>query len=97
MGILVWLIVVNVAVFIHELAHCWQAAGGIVLAGAKLAALGNGAYKYTTKANARFSDYNIESQAEITRHLFLARAGAPELGAPDATWLEATWAKRQAR
>jgi hypothetical protein len=80
--------------FIHELTHCWQAARGVVLAGAKLGALGEGAYRYTAKPNARFSGYNIESQAEIVRHLFLARAGVAEADAPDRAWLEDIWAKR---
>src|SRR5262249_26468399 len=55
--------------FVHELAHCWQAVRGVVLVGAKLRALGDGAYKYAAKPGARLRDYNIESQAEITRHL----------------------------
>lgn len=80
--------------FIHELAHCWQAARGVVLAGAKLGALGNGAYRYAPKPGARLRDYNIESQAEIVRHLFLARADAAEKGAPDRAWLEEVWARR---
>lgn len=79
--------------FIHELTHVWQAARGVVLAAAKLNALGKRAYAYkpqTPKLNA----YNIERQAEIARHLFLARAGAPEEGAPSRDWLETTWASR---
>ncbi|MFT3729691.1 MAG: hypothetical protein QM759_17850 [Terricaulis sp.] len=80
--------------FIHELTHCWQAARGVVLAGAKLGALGEGAYTYTPKQNAALKHYNIESQAEIVRHLFLARAGAASSDAPDRAWLEALWAQR---
>lgn len=80
--------------FIHELAHCWQAARGVVLAGAKLGALGSSAYRYEAKPDASFGNYNIESQAEIVRHLFLARVGAEEAGQPDRAWLEAVWAKR---
>jgi len=80
--------------FVHELTHCWQAARGVVLAGAKLGALGSRAYTYTARPRARFNDYNIESQAEIVRHLFLARLGAPEVDAPEAEWLEAVWAQR---
>lgn len=79
--------------FIHELVHCWQAARGTFLAGAKLGALGNGAYQYTPKSN-HLKDYNIESQAEIVRHLFLARAGAAEANVPDRAWLEDVWAAR---
>lgn len=79
--------------FVHELTHVWQAARGVVLAAAKLGALGKGAYCYTPKAP-DFRAYNIERQAEIARHLFLARAGAPEAGAPSREWLEQTWASR---
>lgn len=79
--------------FIHELTHVWQAARGVVLAAAKLNALGKGAYAYKPQAP-KLSDYNIERQAEIVRHLFLARAGEPENGAPSREWLEQTWASR---
>jgi len=79
--------------FVHELAHVWQARRGVVLAGAKLGALGKGAYAYKPR-EPKLSAYNIERQAEIVRHLFLARAGAPEQGAPEREWLEETWASR---
>jgi hypothetical protein len=77
--------------FVHELAHVWQAADGAVLAAAKLGALGKKAYSYKPRAGAKVSSYNIESQAEIARHLFLARAGEPEAGAPERAWLEEIW------
>lgn len=79
--------------FIHELAHVWQARQGVVLAGAKLRALGKRAYAYKPLAP-KLSAYNIERQAEIARHPFLARQGAPEEGAPHRQWLEETWASR---
>lgn len=79
--------------FVHELAHVWQAARGVILGAAKLGALGRSAYAYKPRAR-KFSAYNIERQAEIVRHLFLARAGAPEEGAPPKEWLEETWASR---
>jgi hypothetical protein len=79
--------------FVHELAHVWQAARGVVLAGAKLGALGKAAYAYKP-AKPKLSAYNIERQAEIARHLFLARLGSPEADAPDRAWLEETWASR---
>lgn len=79
--------------FVHELTHVWQAGRGVVLAGAKLGALGKTAYAYTPKAP-KLGAYNIERQAEIVRHLFLARAGEPEDGAPEKEWLERTWASR---
>lgn len=79
--------------FVHELTHVWQAARGMVLAAAKLNALGKAAYVYSPQA-AKLGAYNIERQAEIVRHLFLARAGEPEKGAPSREWLEQTWASR---
>jgi hypothetical protein len=77
--------------FVHELAHVWQAARGTVLAAAKLKALGKKAYVYEPRAGATLHDYNIERQAEIARHLFLARIGEPEAGAPPQSWLEEIW------
>ncbi|MGD9967182.1 MAG: hypothetical protein AB7T59_11720 [Hyphomonadaceae bacterium] len=79
--------------FIHELTHVWQAARGVVLAGAKLRALGKRAYYYAPHTP-KLSAYNIERQAEIARHLFLARAQKPEQGSPELDWLEKTWATR---
>jgi hypothetical protein len=80
--------------FVHELAHVWQAGRGKVLGLSKLAALGKQAYRYKPRAGAKLASYNIESQAEIVRHLFLARAGERAPLAPDAAWLEDIWAKR---
>ena len=77
--------------FVHELAHVWQAARGTVPAAAKLKALGKRAYAYEPRVDVKLGDYNIERQAEIARHLFLARAGAPEAGAPARAWLEEIW------
>jgi hypothetical protein len=82
--------------FIHELTHVWQAKRGAVLALAKLGALSKDAYTYKQKTGAKLKKYNIERQAEIVRHLFLARAGAPEKSAAPKEWLEEVWAKRSA-
>jgi hypothetical protein len=79
--------------FVHELAHVWQAARGTVLAAAKLGAIGKRAYAYKPRA-CDLRAYNIERQAEIVRHLFLARANAPERNAPPLAWLETCWASR---
>jgi hypothetical protein len=79
--------------FVHELAHIWQSARGMVLPIAKLGALGRKAYEYEPRGGAKLRDYNIERQAEIVRHLFLARSGAPDACAPR-TWLEEIWAGR---
>ncbi|GAM98693.1 vgrG protein [alpha proteobacterium U9-1i] len=79
---------------VHELMHVWQAAHGKVLAISKLGALGSKAYAYSPKAGVSLRKFNIESQAEIARHLYLARLGAPESGAPDKQWLEQVWSTR---
>lgn len=80
--------------FVHELMHVWQAGRGVFLAGAKLNAIGKRAYHYKPQAGARLADYNIERQAEIARHLFLARSGAREPGMPPPSWLEEIWLTR---
>jgi hypothetical protein len=79
--------------FVHELAHVWQAGRGIILAAAKLGALGKAAYAYKPR-QPKLSAYNIERQAEIARHLYLARIGFPERDAPEREWLEETWSTR---
>ena len=79
---------------IHELMHVWQAERGTPLAFAKLGALGARAYAYAPKADAKLSDYNIERQAEIARHLFLAKMGEPEEFQPARAWLEGVWETR---
>lgn len=81
--------------FVHELMHVWQAARGIILAGAKLHALGKAAYIYKSRAGAKLGDYNIERQAEIARHLFLSRLGAGAPGMPPRDWLEEIWSTRR--
>lgn len=80
--------------FVHELMHAWQAARGVVLAAAKLKALGAKAYVYEPKPGVALAHYNIESQAEIARHLFLARTGDGAKDAPPRAWLEAVWLSR---
>lgn len=80
--------------FIHELAHVWQAERGTMLPVAKLGALGAHAYAYSARDGAAFNSYNIEQQAEIVRHLFLARAGATAKGAPPREFLEEIWRTR---
>jgi hypothetical protein len=78
----------------HELTHVWQSARGMFLPALKLGALGKRAYAYKPKKVATLKNYNIERQAEIVRHLFLARRGAHEQGMPEPAWLEAVWAER---
>ena len=77
--------------FVHELAHVWQASRGAVLPLAKLTAIGKAAYRYKVKPNAKLKDFGIEAQAEIARHLFLARQGQRPRGAPNREWLERIW------
>jgi hypothetical protein len=77
--------------FVHELAHVWQAKRGVVLAAAKLKALGREAYEYRYEPGRPFASYNIEQQAEIARHLYLHRIGEPEPRAPSREQLEALW------
>jgi hypothetical protein len=81
--------------FVHELAHVWQARRGVVLAAAKLKALGREAYDYRWEPGKSLSDYNIEQQAEIARHLYLARIGAPDPTAPSRERLEGVWPIRR--
>lgn len=83
--------------FVHELMHVWQAANSIFLAGAKLRAIGKRAYVYKPRAGAKLSAYNIERQAEIARHLFIARCGACVADMPSRDWLEAIWETRPIR
>ncbi len=78
--------------FIHELAHVWQARRGLFLPAAKLGALTKSAYSVKLERGKAFDAYNIEAQAEIARLLFLSREGV-ETAAP-ASELEALWAAR---
>lgn len=68
------------SVLVHELVHVWQAQSGVNLLAAKLKA-GDGpdAYRYEPEACAGFGDLNIEQQAMVVQHAFLAarRGGTP--------------------
>lgn len=77
--------------FVHELAHVWQARRGVVLAAAKLKALGREAYEYRFEPGRPFSAYNIEQQAEIARHLYMHRIGVAVANAPSRERLEEIW------
>lgn len=63
--------------FIHELTHVWQAQQGVGLLWAKLRC-GDGpeAYAYDLAAGRSFADLNIEQQAMVVQHAFLARRQA---------------------
>lgn len=68
------------AVFVHELAHVWQAQNGVNLLLAKLRA-GDGAhaYDYDLIGGPAFEELNIEQQAMVVQHAFTASRGG---GAP---------------
>jgi hypothetical protein len=65
------------ATFVHELTHVWQAQNGVNLLFAKIKAGDNAAaYAYDLTAETRFAALNIEQQATIVEHAFLASRGA---------------------
>jgi hypothetical protein len=66
------------AIFVHELTHVWQAQSGVNLLAAKLrAGDGAAAYAYDLDGGPAFADLNIEQQAMMVEHAFLAARGAP--------------------
>ena len=80
-------------VFVHELTHVWQAQSGVNLLAAKLrAGDGREAYAYELSETCDFSRLNIEQQAMVVQHAFLAARGgsAPYDGEAYARILE-TW------
>ena len=65
------------AVFVHELTHVWQAQAGVRLLRAKLRAGDSAAsYAYDLDQEADFAALNIEQQAMVVEHAFLAARGA---------------------
>ena len=63
---------------IHELTHAWQAQIGVNLILAKLrAGDGPGAYDYALAGDSDFGSFNIEQQAMILQHAFLAARSQP--------------------
>ena len=66
------------SVFVHEMTHVWQAQNGVNLLVAKLQAGDRAsAYDYDLTDGCAFAGRNIEQQAMIVQHAFLARRGAP--------------------
>lgn len=67
--------------FIHEMTHVWQSqARGwwyLLVVGPF-----QRKYSYRLKPGKRFTDYNIEQQAEIVAHTFKLRRGWKVVGAP---------------
>lgn len=66
------------ATLVHELTHVWQAQNGVNLLFAKLKAGDSAAaYAYDLDRGPAFAGLNIEQQAMVVEHAFLARHGAP--------------------
>lgn len=64
------------AVFVHELTHVWQAQAGVRLLLAKLKAGDRpSAYAYDLSQDPEFAALNIEQQAMVVEHAFLADRG----------------------
>lgn len=69
--------------FVHELTHVWQAQNGVGLIRAKLkAGDGPAAYAYDLHAGPPFGELNIEQQAMVVQHAFLAKRGRKTPHAP---------------
>ncbi|HEY2357059.1 MAG TPA: hypothetical protein VGH86_06395 [Phenylobacterium sp.] len=65
------------ATLVHELTHVWQAQRGVFLPLAKLRAGDSPrSYAYDLPCGAPFAALNIEQQAMIVQHAFLASRGA---------------------
>jgi hypothetical protein len=65
-------------VFVHELAHVWQAQNGVRLLLAKIKAGDSAkAYAYDLEKGPAFMALNIEQQAMVVEHAFLAARGVP--------------------
>ncbi|HKR90503.1 MAG TPA: hypothetical protein VJS38_20220 [Phenylobacterium sp.] len=83
------------AAFVHELAHVWQAQHGVGLLRAKLKAGDSAAaYAYDLAAGPDFRRLNIEQQAMVVEHAFLASRGAATPHPPE-LYAEASSAWRQ--
>jgi len=64
------------AVFVHELTHVWQAQRGVSLLLAKIKAGDrDDSYAYDLDAGPGFDGMNIEQQAMVVEHAFLAARG----------------------
>lgn len=64
------------AVFVHELTHVWQAQHGVSLVLAKIKAGDRAAsYAYDLAGDRDFTAMNIEQQAMVVEHAFLASRG----------------------
>ena len=84
------------ATFVHELTHVWQAQNGVRLLRAKLkAGDGPSAYAYRLTPGLDFASLNIEQQAMVVEHAFLASRGGRAPGpAADYAALSSAWRGR---
>ena len=83
------------AVFVHELTHVWQAQNGVALLLAKIKAGDSAAsYAYDLTDGRDFGAMNIEQQAMVVEHAFLASRGG-ETPHPPALYAEASPSWRQ--
>ena len=75
------------ALFMHEMTHVWQAQkmGRWYLVFMRHPFC---RYSYNFMPGWPLARYGLEQQAEIVRHVFLARAGEPQGGAPDLAMIE---------
>src|SRR5437899_6546023 len=65
------------ATFVRELSHVWQAQRGVFLPLAKIRAGDSAAaYAYDLASGPPFGELNIEQQASVVEHAFLASRGA---------------------
>ncbi|TAJ71240.1 MAG: hypothetical protein EPO51_13125 [Phenylobacterium sp.] len=81
------------AVFVHELTHVWQAQHGVSLILAKIKAGDSlASYAYDLQGGRAFTAMNIEQQAMVVEHAFIASRGgetphpAPLYAAASAQW-----------
>lgn len=72
--------------FIHEMVHVWQTQ---TRGKWWLPLMRHPFCRYTYDPGRPFERYGIEQQAELVRHLFVARRGAPSPAAPSLEALEA--------
>jgi hypothetical protein len=81
------------SVFVHELTHVWQAQNGVKLLLAKLKAGDSDAsYAYDLSRAPAFTSLNIEQQAMVVQHAFLAsRGGAAPHPAEVYARAQASW------
>jgi|GEM_PF-456642 len=83
------------AVFVHELTHVWQAQHGVALLLAKIKAGDSAAsYAYDLGNGVAFAAMNIEQQAMVVEHAFLASRGG-ETPHPARLYAEASASWRQ--